>query len=370
MNHDNTVFVGLDVHQHSIVAAYAVGLGEVQSLGQVGVRDCDIDRLCTRMQSKASQVRFVYEAGPCGYGLHRHLTSKGFACMVCAPSLIAKKSGDRVKTDRRDAEKLVRLLRMDDLSAVHVPDTRDEAFRDLVRAWGAAKEDLRRAKQRLKSFLLVHGVRYTGSADWREAHRRYLSKFVFPEPWSQMAFEEHRRSIDDRLAQCQRLEQVLRDAAPQWRFYPVIQALQALRGVQFTVALGVIAEVGDLSRFDRPRQLMAWLGIVSSEYSSGTQKRQGGITKSGNGYARRLLIEAAWSYRYIPKVSTIIQKRHEGLPKPIIDRAWDAQLRLCKRYRKLTQAGKHKNVAVVAVARELSAFMWDIGRMTPIPAAA
>lgn len=369
MANDSTVFVGMDVHKETIVAAYSVGFGEVQSLGNIGVRECDWDKLCTRMQSKGSQVVFVYEAGPCGYGLQRYLARKGYACTVCAPSLLARKPGDRVKTDRRDAEILVKALRMNDLSAVHVPDERDEAFRDLVRGWGAAKQDLKQARQRLKSFLLVHGVRYTGSADWRDAHRRWLSEFTFKEPWSQLAFEEHRRAIEDRLVQCARLEQALREAAPAWRFHPVIQSLQALRGVQFTVAVGVVAEVGDLSRFDNPRQLMAWLGVIPSEHSSGPKIRQGGITKSGNGYARRLLIEAAWAYRYTPKVSRIIQLRHEGLPKPIIDRAWDAQLRLCRRFRKLTQHGKHPNVAVVAVARELAGFVWDIARRTPVPAA-
>lgn len=362
MDNDSTVFVGLDVHKDSIVAAYSVGFGEVACLGNVGVLNRDIDRLCTRMQSKASRVVFVYEAGPCGYGLQRYLAQKGFACQVCAPSLIAKKAGDRVKTDRRDAEKLVRQLRAGDLSFVHVPDERDEAFRDLVRAWGAAKEDLRRAKQRLKSFLLVHGVRYSGNADWKDAHRRWLSEFVFAQPWSQLAFEEHRRAIEDRLAQGQRLEALLREAAPDWRFYPVMQALQALRGIQFTVALGVLAEAGDLSRFDNPRQLMAWLGLVPGEYSSGNRIRKGGITKAGNGYARRLLAEAAWSYRYPPKVSRIIQVRQEGVPKETVERAWAAQLRLCKRFRKLTQTGKHPNVAATAVARELSGFIWDIAR--------
>ncbi|NKF24790.1 IS110 family transposase [Solimonas marina] len=363
MSNDSTVFVGLDVHKGSIVAAYAVGSGHVQSIGNIGVRECDLDRFCKRMQGKASRVVFVYEAGPCGYGLQRYLTRKGFICHVCAPSLMAKKPGDRVKTDRRDAEKLVRLLRMDDLAFVHVPDERDEAFRDLVRAWGAAKEDVKKAKQRLKSFLLVHGVRYSGSADWREAHRRWLSEFTFAEAWSQIAFEEHRRSIGDRIAQSQRLEQVLRDAARQWRFYPVVQALQALRGVQFTVAVGLIAEAGDLSRFDNPRQLMAWMGLVPSEHSSGSSIRKGGITKAGNGYARKLMVEAAWSYRYTAKVSRIIQLRHEGLPKPVVDRAWDAQLRLCRRYRKLSQQGKHPNVVVTAIARELSGFVWDIARI-------
>jgi len=362
MKNHSTVYVGLDVHKESIVAAYSVDMDEVQILGQIGILHRDLDKLCTRMQSKAAVVRFVYEAGPTGYGVQRYLARKGFDCMVCAPSLIAKKSGERVKTDRRDAANLVRRLRANDLTRVHVPDEGDEAFRDLVRAWGAAKEDLRKAKQRLKSFLLIHDVRYSGKANWGDAHRRWLSEFVFVETWSQLAFQEHRQCIEDRTAQCARLEGLLRDAAPEWRFNPVIRALQALRGVQFAVAVGFVAEVGDLSRFDNPRKLMAWLGITSSEHTTGSKRRLGAITKAGNGYARRLMVEAAWSYRYPPKISTIIQKRQEGLPKEIIDRSWDAQLRLCKRYRKLTQAGKHHNVAVTAVARELSAFMWDIGR--------
>jgi transposase len=368
MRNDSTVYVGLDVHKESIVAACAVDYGEVQALGQVGIREYEWERLCKRMQSKAAKVVFVYEAGPCGYALQRFFSRKGYDCKVCAPSLIPKKAGDQVKTDRRDAEKLVRQLRVGDLSFVHVPDERDEAFRDLVRAWGAAKEDLKRAKQRLKSFLLVHGVRYEGKATWNDAHRRWLSEFTFQQAWSQLAFQEHRRTLEDRYAQCDRLEQMLREAAPAWRFHPLIQALQALRGIQFTVAVGLVAEAGDLSRFDNPRQLMAWLGLVPSEYSTGQSIRKGGITKCGNGYARRLLIEAAWSYRYVPKVSRIIEQRHAGLPKAIVDRAWDAQLRLCRRFRKLTARGKHHNVVVVAIARELAGFAWDIARKVPAAA--
>lgn len=364
MKNDTTIYVGLDSHKDSNVAAYSVGLGEVQVLGNIGVRQRDLDRLCKRMQSKGSRVCFAYEAGPCGYGLYRYLTKKGFACMVCAPSLIARKPGDRVKTDRRDAIKLVKALRMDDLTPVHVPDVDDEALRDLVRAWGTAKRDLRKARQRLKAFLLMHDVRYTGRANWGPAHRRWLSEFTFPVPWSQLAWEEHRRTIEDRLAQCDRLETALREAAPQWRWYPVVRAIQAMRGVQFTVAISVIAEIGDLSRFDRPSQLMAWLGVTASEHSSGGSRKLGGITKAGNSRARRMLVEAAWSYRYPAKVSRIIQVRQDGLPKPIIDRAWDAQLRLCGRYRRMVARGKLPNVAVVAVARELSAFIWDIARMT------
>lgn len=366
---DTTIYVGLDSHKESNVAAYSVGLGEVQSLGNIGVRERDLDRLCTRMQSKGSRVCFVYEAGPCGYGLYRYLAKKGFACMVCAPSLMARKPGDRVKTDRRDAIMLVKALRMGDLTAVHVPDVADEALRDLVRAWSAAKQDLRQARQRLKSFLLMHDVRYTGRANWGPAHRRWLSEFTFALPWSQIAFEEHRHAIEERASQCERLETALREAAPAWRWYPVVQAIQALRGVQFTVAISLIAEIGDLSRFEHPRQLMAWLGVTPSEHSSGGSRKLGGITKAGNRYARKALVEAAWSYRFPAKVSRIIQVRHEYLPKPIIERAWDAQLRLCGRYRRLTARGKPATVAVVGVARELAAFIWDIARMTPVEAA-
>ncbi|MBT2748347.1 MULTISPECIES: IS110 family transposase [unclassified Lysobacter] len=364
MNDTNTVFVGLDVHKESIVAAYSVGYGEIQGLGNIGVRDVDVARLCTRLRSKAARVAFIYEAGPCGYGLYRLLTKKGFECVVCAPSLLARKPGDHVKTDRRDATMLVRALRHGDFSPIHVPTVDDEAIRDLVRAWVSAKRDLRHAKQRLKSFLLTHGVRYEGKADWRPAHRRWLSEFVFATPWSQIAFEEHLRTITDREHQSSRLECALRELAPQWHHYPVLQSLQGLRGIQFTAAMAILAEVGDLSRFQNPRQLMAWLGITPSEYSSGARRKLGGITKAGNFNARRMLIEAAWSYRYPAKVTRIIQTRHQELSKLIVDRAWDAQLRLCGRFRKLTQQGKHPNLAVVAVARELAGFIWDIARMT------
>jgi transposase len=364
MRNDSTVFVALDVHQKSIVGAYAVDAGEVQDLGQLGILQRDLDRLCQRMQAKGSRVRFVYEAGPCGYAVYRYLTAKGYDCTVCAPSLIARKPGDRVKTDQRDARKLVQALRMNDLSAVHVPDATDEAFRDLVRIWSAARRDLAKAKQRLKSFLLVHDVRYAGTANWSEAHRRWLAKFVFKEMNSQLAFQEHLHAINDRLAQCERIESLLRESAVHWRFYPAIRALQALRGVQFKVAVGLIAEIGEISRFASAPQLMAWLGMTPSEYSTGERRRQGAITKCGNANARRLLVEAAWAYRYPPKVSPSIQQRHEHLPEEIVARAWDAQLRLCKRFRKLTARGKPHNVALVAVARELAGFIWDIARMS------
>ncbi len=368
MKNDSTLYVGLDVHKESISVAYAIDAGAVESLGKIGTTKAEIDRLCKRLQSKAPHVRVVYEAGPCGYGLYRQLMERGFECMVCAPSMIPRKPGDRVKTDRRDAMKLARALRAGDLSAVHVPTVEDEAFRDLSRAWATAREDLRQAKQRVKSFLLAHGVRYAGRGDWSGTHKRWLSSYSFGNAWQQLAFEELRRTIDDRLAQCERLEAALREVVVTWRFFPVVQALQAMRGVQFLTAVGMVSELGDLSRFMHPRQLMAWFGVTPSEHSSGGKRRQGSITKTGNSYARKLLVEAAWSYRHPAKVGREIQQRHEGLPKSIVDRAWDVQVRLCQRYRKLVARGKSANIAVVAIARELVGFIWDVARLAMLPA--
>lgn len=363
MEHDSTLYVGCDVHKDSITVAYALDTGEVELLGKIGTRQADIDRLCKRLQSKAQRIHLVYEAGPCGYGLYRQLVNKGLDCIVCAPSLIPKKPGERVKTDRRDAIKLVRSLRAGDLSAVYVPSVHDEAFRDLARTWVRARDDLKRARQQLKAFLLSHGVHYAGRADWGAAHQRWLGAHAFDSAWQQLAFEEHRRTIEERVAQCARLEAALREALPDWRFYPAVLGLQSMRGVQFTTAVGMLAELGDLSRFTHPRQLMAWLGVTPSEHSSGPKRRQGSITKNGNGYARKLLVEAAWSYRHPARVSPGIQRRHEGIPKPIVDRAWDAQVRLCRRYRKLIARGKQPNIVVVAVARELAGFIWDISQL-------
>jgi transposase len=287
---------------------------------------------------------------------------------VVAPSLIPKRPGDKVKTDRRDAVELARLLRSGDLTAVYVPSVEDEAIRDVCRARDAARVTLKDAKLRLKAFLLRQGLHYVGRADWNAAHRRYLAKVVCQTPAQQIVFQEGVRAVDEQVDRLQRLEAELRDLAPHWRLAPVVDALQALRGVQWLVAITVVAELGDLTRFDNPRKLAAYVGLIPSEYSSGSSRRQGGITKAGNGRARRALIEAAWAYRYPAKVSAHIQQRIEGLPKPLQDIGWKAQVRLCKRFRRLVTRGKHPNVAVTAIARELIAFMWALAKAVPVSA--
>jgi transposase len=364
MQQSSTLSVGLDVHKDSIAVAYVAQDhgAEVVSLGNIGTRQCDIDQLIRRLQSKSPHLVFVYEAGPCGYWLYRYLTKKGQVCWVVAPSLIPKKPGDRVKTNRRDAIKLARLMRSGDLTPVYVPTVDDEAIRDLCRAREDAIHDLKAAKFRLKAFLLRQDIRYTGRATWSPAHLRWLSEVVCPPPAQQIVFQEYVRAVTEHTERLARLEQALKDQVQTWRLAPVVDALQALRGVQFTVAVTTVAELGDLTRFENPRQLMNYLGVTPSEYSTGERRRQGGITKTGNTHARRALIEGAWANRYPAKVRRHLQLRLEKVPKPIQDLSWKAQVRLCKRYRQLIARGKNANLVVVAIARELSAFMWAIAQ--------
>jgi transposase len=368
MSQSSTLFIGMDVHKDSIAVAYVAQDhgAEVIYLGAIGTRQGDIDQMIRKMQSKAKHLIFVYEAGPCGYWLHRYLIKKGYDCWVVAPSLIPKKPGDRVKTDRRDAVQLARLARSGDLTAVYVPKVEDEAIRDLTRAREDALSDLKDAKFRLKAFLLRQDIRYVGRANWGPAHLRWLSEVVCPTPAQQIVFQEYVRAVHEHTERLQRLEQELQDHVKAWRLNPVVEALQALRGVQFTVAVTMVSEIGDLTRFDNPRELMKFLGLIPSEYSSGEQRRQGAITKAGNTHARRALVEGAWAYRYPAKVSRHLQLRLEQQPKIIQDIGWKAQVRLCKRYRRLISRGKHANVVTVAIARELAGFMWAIAREVPV----
>ena len=273
-----------------------------------------------------------------------------------------------MKTDTRDAVTLARLARSGDLTPVYVPAVPDEALRDLARAREDALHDLNAARFRLKALLLRNDVRYAGRANWGAEHLRWLARLVFPTPAQQIVFQEYVRTVTERTELLQRLEAELLEQAKTWRLSPVVEALQALRGVQFTVAITTIAELGDLTRFDTPRQLMSYLGLTPSEYSSGERRRLGGITKAGNRHARRVLIEAAKAYRHRAKVSEQIQVRQEHLPAVIRDIAWRAQVRLCGRYRKLLARGKHPNTVAAAIARELAAFMWAIAKARPVPA--
>jgi transposase len=293
MTQSTTRYVDLDVHKDSIaVADVAQEHGaEVASLGAIATRQGDIDQLIRKMQAKAIHLVFVYEAGPCGYWLYRYLTQKGHVCWVVAPSLIPKKAGDRVNTDRRDAIPLARLMRSGDWTPVSVPRVDDEALRDLTRARADTIRDLNAAKFRLKAFWLRHDIRYTGRATWSPAHLRWLSEVVCPTPAQPMVCQEYVRAVNEHTERRQRLAQDLHEQVTSWRLPPIVAALQALRGVQFTVAVTPRAELGDLTRFDTPRQLMKFLGLIPSEYSSGERRRQGSITTTGNTHARRALVE-------------------------------------------------------------------------------
>jgi transposase len=368
MSQSRTLFIGMDVHKASIaVASVAQDHGAaVTSLGAIGTRQCDLDQMIRKRQSKATHLLFVSEAGPCGYWLSRYFTKKGDDCWVVAPSLIPKKPGDRVKTDRRDAVPLARLARSGDLTSVYVPQVDDAAIRDLTRAREDTMSDLKDAKFRRKACLLRHDMRYTGRANWSPAHLRWLSEVVCPTPAQHMVLQEYVRAVSEHTERLQRLAQARHDPVKAWRLNPVVEALQALRGVQGTVAITMVAEVGDLTRFDTPRELMKFLGRIPAEYSSGEHRRQGAITTAGHTHARRALVEGAWAYRYPAKVRRHLQLRLEKQPKLIPDISWQAQARLCKRYRRLVSRGKHANVVTVAMARELAGCMWAIATQVSV----
>jgi transposase len=322
-----------------------------------------------RLTKDGRRPSFCYEAGPCGYGVHRQLSGLGQECVVVAPSLIPSRPGDRVKTNRRDATTLAKLHRAGELIPVWVPDSAHEAMRDLVRARATARRVLSKARQHLQGFLLRHGRIYSGVRGWTRAYRRWLTTVRFEHPAQQIVLQDYIHAIEDAEARLARLERQIEELLPNWSMAPVVEAVQAMRGVGLIVAVTVVAEVGDFSRFANPRQLMAYLGLVPSERSSGASVRRGGITKAGNAHARRVLIEGAWTYRMQARVSRKLLDRLEGLPQPIRAVAWKAQLRLCNRYRRLAATGKPKVVVTTAIAREMVGFIWAIARMVqPQPA--
>lgn len=364
MGEHSEVYVAFDTAKlkHAVAVADGGRGGEIRFVGEIENRPATIERLIRKLARRYKKLQVCFEAGPTGYGLYRQMQALGHDCLVVAPALIPRRSGERVKTNRRDALSLARLFRAGELSGVWVPDEVHEAVRDLVRGRMTAAEDVRRKRQQLLSFLLRHGRIFTGGDHWTRAHRRWLAEQSFDHPAQQIVFQDGVAAIEDAVERRRRLEEQLASLVPKWSMAPAVAAYQAMRGVSFLVAVTFAAEIGDVRRFDTPRQLMSFLGLVPAERSTGEKVRRTGLTLAGNRRARRVLVEAAWSYRHPARVSETLRVRLEGLPKTIRDIAWKAQVRLCGRYRRLNAAGKKLPVIIAAIAREMAAFLWAIGR--------
>jgi transposase len=360
---DSIAYVALDTSKlRNAVAIAAEGRdGEVRYLGEIDNTPAATGKLVRKLAKRHPSVAFCYEAGPTGYGLYRQITGLGHECMVVAPSLIPQKPGDRVKTNRRDALSLARQLRAGDLTAVWVPDAHHEAVRDLTRARGAAVRDLRTKRQQVSALLLRLGQSYPGKTTWGKAHLAWLAGRKLDHLEQRIALEEMLHAVRQASDRIGRLEHAIRAAVPDWSLAPTAIALMALRGIDLIAATSLLAEIGDLTRFCSPRELMAWLGMVPSEHSTGEHVRRGAITKAGNRRARSMLVECAWSYRHPPRVGADKLAKVEAAPPAVRDIAWKAQTRLSARYRALRRAGKLENVAITAVARELAAFIWAVG---------
>lgn len=364
MVHCSEVFVGIDVAKARNAIAVADGErgGEVRFVGEVDASEESMRRVVKRIAATCDKAHFCYEAGPTGYGLHRLISSLGYSCTVVAPSLIPKKPGDRVKTNRRDAVGLAKLLRAGELTAVWVPDEGHEAMRDLVRARAAAVESQRIHRQQVSSFMLKHGRIFPRKTTWGARHQRWLQEQKFDHPAHQIALQEMVEAVRISRERALRLEAAIEEFVPQWSLAPVVQALQALRGVDLIVAVTFAVEIGDLRRFDSPRQLMAYLGLVPSERSTGDAVRRGSITKAGNGRVRHMLVESAWTYRHPPKIGKAKLYKLEQTSPKVREIAWKAQARLTARYRALSAKGKKTTIVCTAIARELVGFMWAVGR--------
>lgn len=349
--------------KHAVAIAGSGRAGEVRFVGEIENTPATVERTIKKLAGRYGRLHVCYEAGPTGYGLYRQIRELGHDCLVVAPALIPQRPGERVKTNRRDAVMLARLHRAGELAGVWVPDAKHEAIRDLVRAREAAGDDLRRKRQQLLSFLLRHGRIYTAGRDhWTQAHRRWLARQSFEHAAQQIVFQDGIDAIEDAAQRMRRIDVQLASIVPSWSMAPVVKAYQAMRGASFLVAVTFAAEIGDVRRFDTPRQLMAFLGLVPGERSTGDTVRRTSLTLAGNRRARRVLIEAAWTYRFPARVSDALRARLEGLPKAVRDIAWKAQTRLCARYRHLSAAGKKAPIVVAAIAREIAAFLWAIGR--------
>ena len=363
------VFIGLDVAKakHAVAVADEGRTGEVRYLGEIATDLASVRRMVSKLEKPGKRLHFCYEAGPTGYGLYRQLTAMGHACDVIAPSLIPRRAGDRVKTNRRDAIQLAKLLRSGELTPIWVPDEVYEAIRELIRSRDADVDDLRRKRQSISSMMLRYGRTYPGKTTWGPRHRQWLQAQRFEHPAQQLVLQDLILAAQHAAERLARVETAIIEFLPKWSLAPVVEALQALRGVRAVTAATIMAEIGDLRRFDTPRQLMGYLGLVPSEQSTGESVKRLGITKAGNGRVRRALVETAWSYRHLPRTSKLKHYVHERISPAVRDVALKAQSRLCARYRALSGRGKKLTVVITAIARELAGFIWAIGRMIQAP---
>jgi transposase len=369
----NTAFIGLDTHKETIAVAIAEDgrNGEVRYYGQIANEPAAVLKLVKKLANTYDKLHFCYEAGPCGYALQRQLVGLGHECAVIAPSHTPTRKGVHVKNDRRDSLELARLHRSGDLTPVWVPDAAHEAMRDLVRARINAMEMVKKYRQHLQGFLLRHGRVYQGKTHWTKTHIKWIRSLTFDHPAHHILIEESLAAIRDSQDRLDRLEQQIMKLLPSWTMAPVVQAIQAMRGISQIAAVILVSEIGDFHRFNHPRQFVSYLGLSPSEHSSGKSVNRGPITKAGTARGRRILIEGAWSYRLPARVSNHVVRRQNGLTQEVRDIAWKAQVRLCQRFRAMRARGKHHNVVVTAVAREMACFIWAIARTVrpPIPVA-
>ena len=353
-------YVGVDDHKDSLTIAVAEHGRAAPSLyGEIRKDAAALRKLAEKLGGP-DEVSFCYEAGPGGYVIYRWLRTMGYECVVVSPALVPKRPGERVKTDRRDALSLARQHRAGELTPVWVPGKDQEAVRDLVRCREDMKHEERRLRQRVNSFLLRHGKVYPKTSRWTGPHYTWIEEQKFEQPEQQIVLQAYVDGVKQASQRVKDMEEEMTRALDSWSLAPVVQGLMALRGVSLIVAMTVMSELGDLTRFDSPRQLFAFLGLVPSEYSTGSKRHQGAITKSGNSHVRRVLGEAAWGYRYPARKTYHLQRRARGTTREVQGIAWRAQTRLCYRYRYLIARGKPSAKVCTAIARELSGFIWAI----------
>jgi transposase len=368
----DTYYIGLDAHKESIAIAYAIGGSRAKAVyhggcgGSLPATENALRKLAKKLGVKFRDLKVCYEAGPTGFVLARRLIKLGLECVVMAPTKSNRKPNEKIKTDKRDAMKIAREFRNGDIVEVRIPPSNDQAIRDVARARTDASDDLSRSKQRLKSFLLCNGHRYSGSATWGGPHMNYLRGLSLGNPAQQIVLEEYLLAIEHCRLRLDRLIEKMEELLVDWEWKPVVEALMAFKGFKIVAAMTIISELGDLRRFEGPKSLMSFLGLVPGEHSTGGKRHQGAITKCGNSHARWMLIESAQHYRKEPNVSPQLSQRQEGQPVEVRELSWRAQHRLHNKYVRLKARKLKENKAIVAMARELSSFIWELQNKTTI----